>query len=319
MRAALPFLCLSLASTYAQPPAKRNLESEAAQLRALVARTPRLALTKTVLKITPPGAGWEMGFPSAVATDASGVIYILQRGEKTDPILAVDRTGRILRSWGKGLYTIPHSIRVAPDGNVWTVDAASSHVLKFTPQGERLLDIVVRGQPAAKSGFNSTTDIAFGPGGSLFISDGYGNARVLEYTAKGERVREWGKPGTGPGEFNLPHGIAIDPQGIVYVADRENGRVQRFSLDSRFLGAWDFHGKVFSIAATRDSVWIGTQHFNEPNGAPGWFFQLDRETGKPMGYVDTYQGQHVLNLTADGELLAGARPNTVLWFRKPAH
>ena len=319
MRAALLFLGLCVAFAAAQPPAKPNLDGEAAQLRALVARTPRLPLTKTVLKIQPPGPGWEMGFPSAVASDASGVIYILQRGEKADPVLAVDRTGRILRSWGKGMFTIPHSIRVAPDGNVWTVDAASSRVLKFSPLGKLLLEIIVGGQPAAKSGFNSTTDIAFGPSGRLFISDGYGNARVLEYTAKGERVREWGKAGNGPGELNLPHGIAIDSRGIIHVADRENGRVQRFSLDGRFLGSWDFHGKVFSIAADRGSIWIGTQHFNEPNGAPGWFFQLDRDTGKPVGYAETHQGQHVLNLTADGELLAGARPDTVLWFRKPAH
>lgn len=318
MRALHLFPYVLAVSALAQSPAKPNLDAEAAQLRALVAKTPRLALTKTVLKVQPPSPGWEMGFPSAVAVDASGVIYILQRGEKADPVLAVDRTGRILRSWGKGLYTIPHSIRVDPEGNVWTIDAASSHVIKFTPTGKQLLDITVGGQPAAKSGFNSTTDIAFGPNGRLFISDGYGNARVLEYTAKGERVREWGKAGNGPGELNLPHGIAIDPQGVVYVADRENGRVQRFSLDGRFLGLWDFHGKVFSIAATKDSIWIGTQHFNEPNGAPGWFFQLDRETGKPVGYIDTFQGQHVLNLTADGELLAGARPDTVLWFRKPA-
>ncbi|MEP7364750.1 MAG: SMP-30/gluconolactonase/LRE family protein [Acidobacteriota bacterium] len=308
-----------LTSLYAQPPASLNLAAEAAKLQALVAATPHLSLSKTVLKVQPPSPGWEMGFPSAVASDASGVIYILQRGEKADPVLAVNRDGHILRSWGKGMYTIPHSIRVDPAGNVWIVDAASSKITKFTPLGKQLLEIVVGGQPAAKNGFNSTTDIAFGPDGRLFISDGYGNARVLEYTATGQRVREWGKAGNGPGELNLPHGIAIDAEGIVYVADRENGRVQRFSLDGRFLGLWDFHGKVFSIAAAKDSIWIGTQHFNEPNGAPGWFFELDRRTGKPKGYVETYQGQHVLNLTADGGLLAGARPDTVLWFRKAKH
>jgi DNA-binding beta-propeller fold protein YncE len=307
-------LCLLAATVAAQPPVKTDLKAEAAQLRELVARTPRLQLTKTVLPVQPPAAGWEMGFPSAVAADAAGTIYILQRGEKADPVLAVDRNGRILRSWGRGMYEIPHSIRVDGEGNVWTVDAARSRVVKFTSEGKKLMEIVVGGQPAGTSGFNGTTDIAFGPGGRLFISDGYGNARVLEYSAQGERVREWGKPGHGPGELNLPHGIAVDG-GIVYVADRENGRVQRFSLEGKFLGAWDLHGKVFSIAAGKDGIWIGTQHFNEPNGAPGWFFQLDRQTGQALGYVETYQGQHVLNLTANGELLAGARPDTVLWFR----
>lgn len=309
-------LCLFAVPLLAQPPSSDRLNAEAAQLRAIVQQMPKLALTKTVLKLQAPSPGWEIGFPSAVAVDGAGVIYILQRGEKADPVIAADSSGRVLRSWGKGMFTIPHSIRVDAMANVWTVDAASSRVLKFSPHGKLLREISVGGQPAGKSGFNGTTDIAFGPNGRLFISDGYGNARILEYTADGKLVREWGKAGNGPGELNLPHGLTIDSEGIVYVADRENGRVQRFTLDGRFLGAWDFHGKVFSISAAGDGVWIGTQHFNEPNGAPGWFFQLDRRTGKPLGYVETFQGQHVLNLTADGELLAGARPDTVLWFRK---
>jgi sugar lactone lactonase YvrE len=279
------------------------------------AHAPRLPLEKTEFRIQAPSADWELGFPSSVAMSKDGVLYVLQRGEKADPVLAVNRDGRILRSWGKGMYKIPHSVRVDPAGNIWTVDAASSVIYKFTPQGEKLMEISVGGQPVTKSEFNGTTDIAFGPRGRLFVSDGYGNARILEYTSDGKRVREWGSAGTGPGQFHLPHGIAIDDQNILYVADRENGRVQRFDLEGRFLGEWTDFGKVFSLGFARGDLWIGTQPRNEPNGSPGWFKRIDRRTGKVLGSIESARGQHMMNVTANGEILAGARPNTVLWFR----
>ena len=157
-------------------------------------RLPNLSLERTQIKIQAPAAGWEIGYPSAVTIDAAGDIYVLQRGEKADPLLVLNRDGKILRSWGKGMYKIPHSIRIDPQGNIWTVDSGSSMILKFTPQGEKLMEISVGEQPAGRGATNGTSDIAFGPNGRIFISDGYGNARVLEYTAKGERVRQWGRP-----------------------------------------------------------------------------------------------------------------------------
>ena len=106
----------------------------------------------------------------------------------------MDLEGHLLRSWGKGLYKIPHSIRIDPHGNVWTVDASSSVVLKYSPHGEKLMEIDVGGQPEnSGNAFNGTTDIAFGPDGRLFISDGYGNACILECTADGKRVPRMGK------------------------------------------------------------------------------------------------------------------------------
>ena len=143
-------------------------------------------------------------------------------------MIVVDRDGKVVRSWGKGMYTTPHAIRIDPQGNVWTTDAASSMVYKFSPEGKKLMEIEIGGQPTPCGAFCSTTDIAFAPNGHLFISDGYRNARILEYTADGKKIREWGKAGTGPGEFRLPHSIQIDENGIIYVADRENGRIQQF-------------------------------------------------------------------------------------------
>jgi len=296
----------------------QDLAARAAELRKLLRGSPRLALQLTELPLQAPRQDWSVEMVSSVAVDRAGVIYLLQRGVKADPVIAVDRQGRILRSWGQGLYQIPHSIRIDPAGNVWTTDAASSMVYKFSPQGKQLLEISVGGLPERQSAFRGTTDIAFAPGGRVFIADGYGNARILEYAADGKRVREWGTPGTGPGQFRLPHGIAIDAEGTLYVADRENGRVQRFSLEGRYLGEWNHLGKTFSLKITpAGDVWIGTQPHDVANGVESWLVRVDRRTAKIIGCLES-GGHHSIEVNADGEPLTGARPDKVQWFRSAA-
>jgi DNA-binding beta-propeller fold protein YncE len=195
------------------------------------------------------------------------------------------------------------------------VDAGNSIVYKFTPKGEKLMEISVGEQPEGKTAFTGTTDIAFAPNGHLYISDGYGNARVLEYTADGKRLKQWGSAGSGPGQFRQPHGIAVDDRGTVYVADRQNGRLQRFDLNGKYLGEWDNLGMVTTVAFRDGALWIGTQLRSEPTSADGWLMKIDRKSGKILGYVESAHGHHVLNVAAKGELLSGARPDTVLWFR----
>jgi DNA-binding beta-propeller fold protein YncE len=309
-------LCLTCLPVWGQNANTPALEAQAAALRALVAQAPTLALERTQIKIQAPGAGWELGYPSAVTMDEAGTIYALQRGEKADPVLVLNRDGKIIRSWGKGMYKIPHSIRIDSQGNIWTVDSSSSMVLKFTPQGEKLMEISVGEQPAGRGATNGTTDIAFGPNGRLFISDGYGNARVLEYTSKGERVRQWGSAGTGPGQFRQPHGIAVDDQGIIYVADRQNARLQRFDLNGKYLGEWDDLGRVTTVTFRDGTLWIGTQFNNESNESDGWHMKIDRKTGKILGYAVSGHSHHILNVTKSGDLLAGARPDIIWWFHK---
>lgn len=306
-------ICLAVWAQNAKPP---DLEAQATDLRALVEKASKSTLARTQVKLQPPAAGWEIGYPSAVTMDNAGTVYVLHRGEKADPVLAVDRDGRILRSWGKGLYKIPHSIRIDPQGNIWTVDSGSSMVLKFSPQGEKLMEIPVGEQPAGRGATNGTSDIAFGPNGRIYISDGYGNARVLEYNAKGERIRQWGSAGSGPGQFNQPHGIAVDDRGIVYVADRNNARLQRFDLDGKYLGEWNHLGKVTAVGFRAGELWIGTQYRNVPNEADGWHMKIDRTTGKVLELTESGRSHHVLNINASGELLSGARPDIPWWFRK---
>ena len=133
-------------------------------------------------------------------------------------------------------------------------------VYKFSPDGKKLLEINIGGQlyRPCRGNFCSTTDIAFAPNGHLFISDGYSNARILEYTPDGTKIKEWGTYGTGPGQFHLPHSIVrIDENGIVYVADRENSRIQRFDMDGKFLGEWDSMGRAFGLSLQGGALWPG--------------------------------------------------------------
>lgn len=294
--------------------AQNEDKAQAARLRALIGRSPRLSLTGTPLAVQPPRSGWELGMVSWVAVGRDGVIYLLQRGDKADPVIALDRDGRVLRSWGKGMYVMPHAIRVDPQGNVWTTDAASSKVLKFTPEGKKLMEIDVGGQPApCRNNFCGTTDVAFAPNGHIFISDGYANARILEYSSGGKKVGEWGTPGTGPGEFHLPHSLQIDGNGVIYVADRENGRIQRFDLEGQYLGEWSNFGKPFSLTLRSGYLYVATQPRNGPNLAPGWLLKLDPKTGKILGYVES-TGNHGIEATETGELLIAPGPGHPLWF-----
>ena len=311
-KSALWLISLALA---AQTPDDAAKAQATAHLRALLDAAPQAILNRTELTVQPPSEGWELGMISWVDVDRKGNIYLLQRGEKADPIVVIDRQGRVLRSWGKGLYKIPHSIRVDPAGNVWTTDAESSTILKFTPKGTQLMRIEVGEQPTGrKSRFVGTSDIAFGPHGRLFITDGYGNARVLEYTSDGKRVRQWGTAGSGPGQFRLPHGITIDRDNIVYIADRENGRVQKFDLDGKYLGEWPL-GRTYSVRASGGAIWASMQPIDTPVPSPGWIVKLDRKTGTVLGSVES-NGLHSITVTSNGEVLTGVTSlNKLLWFR----
>ena len=274
---------------------------EGAKFRATVAATPRLPLTLHELVLD----DLELGMVSSVAVDADGLIYILHRGDKSDTVVVVSKEGNVLRSWGRGMFEIPHKIRIDPEGHVWTVDAKSSKVFEFDRLGKKLREIQVELPEQPRGGFQGTSDIAFAPNGDFYISDGYQNARILRFSKDGERLGEWGSAGTGPGEFDLPHGIALDPDGTVYVADRENLRIQRFDFEGRYLGEWNLNGKVFSLKWTETGeLWAGTQPHDVRNGNEGALMRLDPESGKVLGLVEAFG--HAIEVTPRGEVLTGA-------------
>ncbi len=187
---------------------------------------------------------------AAVATDSKDRVFVFNRGEH--PVLVFDRQGNLLTSWGEGLFVRPHGITIGPDDSVYCTDDLGHVVYKFTADGQLLLTLGSKGQPSdtgatsidyrtvkyAGPPFHYPTNLAIAANGDLFITDGYGNARVHRFSPDGKLLHSWGEPGKGPGQFHVPHGIAIDREGIVYVADRENSRVQLFTPDGRYVSEW---------------------------------------------------------------------------------
>lgn len=298
-------ILLCLAAARAQAPAFAQADI-AAQVDALVRAVPRAASAPTDIALDPGLAG-DLGFISSMAVDeADGLVYLLHRGDKRDPVVVVDRAGKLVRSWGKGLYKTPHSIRIDPEGNVWTVDSMSSDVLKFDRAGKLLLKIAVGGQPDPTK-TTGTADIAFGPQGRVFIADGYGNARILEYDAHGKKAGEWGAPGDGPGQFKVPHALIVDGDAL-YVADRENGRIQKFDLAGTFQAEWKGLVKPMSLARAADGTLLVAIGYRNAQGKDppwlAWIVRLDPRSGKLTGAIEVGDDAHGMAV-AGGMVLAG--------------
>lgn len=191
------------------------------------------------------------GQVTAVATDSADRVYVFHRGK--NPIVVFDANGKYLRSWGDGLVKNAHGLRIDRDGNVWITDLDYHLVMKCDPQGKLLLTLGRKGEPGeSKDQFNKPADMAFGPAGEIYVADGYGNSRVVKFSKEGKYLKEWGKKGTGEGEFNLPHAICIDAKGRVFVGDRENNRIQVFDLEGKFLSQWKESGAPFGLFLTRE-------------------------------------------------------------------
>jgi hypothetical protein len=195
--------------------------------------------------------GWAHRDVAGVACDQEDRVYLICRGDH--PIIMYDREGNFKGSWGEGEFSYrTHGIYVAPNGTIFATDDGQHTVRQFTPEGRLLmtmgtkntpsdtgyngkdLDTITHGGPP----FNRPTNVAIGLKGEIYITDGYGNARVHIFSPKGELIRSWGEPGTGPGQFHLPHGIAVAADGRVFVCDREGDRIQIFSPEGEYLTQW---------------------------------------------------------------------------------
>ncbi|MBI3210925.1 MAG: SMP-30/gluconolactonase/LRE family protein [Candidatus Solibacter usitatus] len=265
--------------------------------------------------------GFKFGRVSAVATNREATeVYVFQRGKKADPIVVFDTKGKYLRSWGKGIFGNPHGMRVDKAGNVWVTDNGDHQVMKFDRNGKLLLTLGIKGKAATDNKtFNRPTDLAFSPDGKFFyVSDGYGNSRVVKFTMDGKYVMDWGKKGKGPGEFNTPHSIAIDSKGTVYVSDRENNRIQIFDANGKFLRQWDTLGATQNLFITpKDEMWMITHRNNIENltydTLAGRIMKIELATGKVLGAMES--PGHWLDAATNGEIYIGSLTGNVFrWY-----
>ncbi len=184
--------------------------------------------------------GWALNDVAGVAVDAQDNVYVFNRG--AHPMIVFDRGGAFVRAWGDGLFTSAHGLHIGPDGNLYCTDNGDHTVRKCTPEGEVLMTIGIAGRAAPYMGgdpFNRCTHTALSPRGDIYVADGYGNARVHKYDPAGRLLFGWGAPGCDRGEFNLVHNICADDDGWVYVADRENHRIQVFDGEGRYETQWN--------------------------------------------------------------------------------
>jgi DNA-binding beta-propeller fold protein YncE len=183
--------------------------------------------------------GWTYKEVAAVGVDRRDQVYLFTRGEH--PVIVFDRDGNFLRSWGEGVFKRAHGVTMGPDDAIYLTDDGDHTVRKCTLDGKVLFTLGIPGKAAPyQSGepFNRCTHVALSPKGELYVSDGYGNSRVHKYSPDGKLLFSWGEPGTDPGEFNIVHNIVTDRDGYVYVADRENHRIQVFDGNGKFIDQW---------------------------------------------------------------------------------
>lgn len=285
-----------------------------------------------------------LGNPVGLSLDSDQHVVLFHRAErewpllkampdsfiKSSTILVIDRdSGKLLKSWGENLFIMPHGLTVDNENNVWVTDVGLHQVFKFNADGKMLLKLgeaKVSGNDSVH--FDRPTDIAIAGDGSIYVSDGYGNSRIVKFSPEGKYLSEWGQNGDKEGEFNVPHGITIDKSGNVYVADRENSRIQVFDPNGRFLKQFlgDSFGAMCSVSfdkATSNLYAIDDLSFLKVKHRGSDVFVIDT-LGKiktRFGRSGSYEGAtcwyHDLAIDKDQNIYVGdILGNTLQKFRK---
>lgn len=230
----------------------------------------------------PSGMKWAA--VTAVEPAPDGSIYVIHRcfanscaGRAEAPILKYNARGKLLASWGTGLFVFPHGATVDSSGNLWVTDGQGrdgkgQQVFKFSPDGRVLMRLGKAG--VSGSGpelFDQPTDVVVARNGDIFVTDSHRNGknnRVVKFNKEGKFIKEWGRKGSGPGEFSEPHTIAMDSRGRLFVGDRENNRIQIFDQDGRYLDEWSQFSRPSGIFITKDdTIYVADSESGPDTGA----------------------------------------------------
>lgn len=283
--------------------------------------------------------GFNMGNPTGIDIDTNQNIFVFCRAGRTwselmpdsfisrKTILMLDReSGKILDCWGSGMFIMPHGLTVDNHNNIWVTDVGLHQVFKFTHDGRLLMKLGIEKVAGNDSlHFNLPTDVAVAPDGSFYVSDGYGNSRVVKFSSGGRFLFSWGSKGDKPGEFNLPHAIDLDSEGNVYVADRENRRIQKFDAGGKFLRQWQDSGfgKMYALALDRRNRLTGVDYFSDsmPRGSDILVFDANGDMAAQFGKSGHYSGPvcryHDVAVDRGGNIYASdILGNVVQKFRK---
>ncbi|OIQ27071.1 MAG: hypothetical protein BM564_13465 [Bacteroidetes bacterium MedPE-SWsnd-G2] len=256
---------------------------------------------------------FNLGSPVALGLNSKGNIIVFHRSGRvwdTNPISNLpiikentiseidSKTGEILKSWGKNLFVMPHRVEVDSQDNIWVADCGLHQVFKFDVNGNLLMTLgEARVSGNDSEHFNLPTDIAVTADGSFYVSDGYGNSRVIKFSKEGDYLFEWGQFGNGKGEFKIPHGIDLDSEGNVYVADRENNRIQKFDSKGNFIALWQNQvtDQLYSVTIDNDSNHLfGIDYAivdnNVVKGSDIFRFDLDTNLQVQFGRSGHYEG-----------------------------
>ena len=244
------------------------------------------------------GTPEEVGTVSAVDVDDDGNVYAFRRD--ANDVWKLDADGNVLEQWDQDFAQWAHGIRVGPHGAIWTVDGQGHQVKKWSHDGRELLmtlgEYGVAG--TTPNNFDRPTDVAFGPDGEFFISDGYGNNRVVKYDRNGDFIKAWGEPGTEAGQFDLPHTIVSDSRNRVLVGDRENARIQIFDLDGNLLEVWDHLGSPYGLSIDdNDQLYVA-----DLVNARIWIARAS--DGELLGTIEDTKAIHWIAVDARGDVYA---------------
>ena len=275
-------------------------------------------------------SNYELGNPTGLALKSNQNLIVFHRGSrswqtpmpkdkiKENTIIEIDNSsGEIINAWGADMFIMPHGLEIDNENNVWITDVGLHQVIKYDSNGKELMVLGKEFEPGSDSySFNLPTDVAVANDGSFYVSDGYGNSRIIKFSKDGSYLFEWGAFGNEKSQFNIPHGLDLDNNGNVYVADRENNRIQKFDSLGNFIAEWKNQsiGQLYSVNVNNyENYILGIDYIGLENmipiGSDIIYLDLDLNVKSRFGRSGSYDGEktryHDIQIDERGNMFVG--------------